>query len=280
MLHPTIELPDGRRLSYAEYGDPNGTPLLYCHGIPGCRLEHPAEAITRQRRIRLLVPERPGYGESTAKPGLSLLGWADDAIALLDILAIPRSHLFGYSGGGPHALACLARFPQRFDKVFLSGSLAPFLPELAEALMPANRGLFELARDNPDVCKQHLAASVTRPDQLYAMLIEPLPPSDRQIVQEATTNSMYRATIARSLQQGFEGLVDDLHRITQDWGVDLAAINHPIQLWQGGQDRNAPPVMAEYLSRQLPDNQLHLYAEEGHLLHFKHWPVLLDTMFK
>ena len=35
----TIVLEDGRRLSFAQYGDPRGSLLFYFHGMPGSRLE-------------------------------------------------------------------------------------------------------------------------------------------------------------------------------------------------------------------------------------------------
>ena len=30
---------EGRRIAYAEWGDAAGTPVVYCHGFPGSRLE-------------------------------------------------------------------------------------------------------------------------------------------------------------------------------------------------------------------------------------------------
>ena len=32
-----IKLRDGRRLGYAEFGDPRGKPVLFFHGYPGSR---------------------------------------------------------------------------------------------------------------------------------------------------------------------------------------------------------------------------------------------------
>lgn len=37
-LDTEIRLSDARRLAYAEYGDPLGTPLFLFHGLPGSRL--------------------------------------------------------------------------------------------------------------------------------------------------------------------------------------------------------------------------------------------------
>ena len=36
-----MRLPDGRRLAWAEYGDPFGYPVILCHGVPGSRRQVP-----------------------------------------------------------------------------------------------------------------------------------------------------------------------------------------------------------------------------------------------
>jgi len=64
----TITLPDRRKLGYAEYGDPNGTVVFFLHGQPGNRLFHPNPEITRQAGIRLVIPDRLGYGLSDDIP--------------------------------------------------------------------------------------------------------------------------------------------------------------------------------------------------------------------
>ena len=101
------ELPDGRRLAYAQWGDLLGMPVFYCHGFPGSRLEaHLGDAAARRLGIRLIAPDRPGFGESTLQPHRRLSDWPDDLIALADSLELDRFHLLGVSGGGPYALAC------------------------------------------------------------------------------------------------------------------------------------------------------------------------------
>jgi len=60
-----ISLPDGRRLAFADYGDPQGQPLFFFHGFPGSRYDG---AYTGQAAagmgIRLIAPDRPGMGYS------------------------------------------------------------------------------------------------------------------------------------------------------------------------------------------------------------------------
>ncbi|MFN2241868.1 MAG: alpha/beta fold hydrolase, partial [Anaerolineae bacterium] len=79
-----ILLSSGRRLGFAEYGDPEGEPVLYFHGAPSSRLLHPDEEITRSLGARLIILERPGFGLSDFQPGRRLLDWPDDVIEAAD----------------------------------------------------------------------------------------------------------------------------------------------------------------------------------------------------
>jgi len=66
----TCRLPGGRKLGYAEGGDPNGVPVFYFHGFPGSRLE---ATLLPPSGIRLIGVDRPGYGLSTPAPAASWL---------------------------------------------------------------------------------------------------------------------------------------------------------------------------------------------------------------
>jgi pimeloyl-ACP methyl ester carboxylesterase len=75
---------------------------------------------------------RPGYANSTRLPGRSVVEVVGDSEALLDVLGIDRCVVAGWSGGGPHALACGARLASRVQAVLVIAGVAPY-----EALGPA-----------------------------------------------------------------------------------------------------------------------------------------------
>jgi alpha-beta hydrolase superfamily lysophospholipase len=98
----TIQLRDGRKLSYLEVGPADGTPLIHCHGDPSSRLEVlflAEEAIVQG--VRVIGFDRPGLGRSDPKPGFGLLDWPDDVMEAADRLGIGRFAVSGFSGGGP-----------------------------------------------------------------------------------------------------------------------------------------------------------------------------------
>lgn len=69
-IEAVIEVSNKRRLAYAEYGDPDGIPVLLFHGLPGSRLawgflpDNPFPP-----GLRVIAPDRPGYGRSAPNPG-------------------------------------------------------------------------------------------------------------------------------------------------------------------------------------------------------------------
>ncbi|WP_448628307.1 alpha/beta fold hydrolase [Geodermatophilus sp. URMC 64] len=123
----TISLRDGRTLAYAEWGDPSGRPVLGCHGSPSSRLERHVEDVEDYRRwgVRLIVPDRPGFGRSDPQPGRRVLDWPADVRELLDDLGVDRFAVLSLSGGAAYALACAHEFGDRVHAVGVLGGAPP-----------------------------------------------------------------------------------------------------------------------------------------------------------
>ena len=120
-----IRLGDGRRMGFAQYGDPAGRPLFFFQGTPSSRLLHPDQTITRSLGVRHIQLDRPGFGLSDFQPGRTLLDWPDDVAKVADRLGIERFAVVGVSGGGPYVAACAYRIPQRLTAAAMVGSVAP-----------------------------------------------------------------------------------------------------------------------------------------------------------
>lgn len=119
----TLSLPDGRTLGYAEYGAPNGTPLLYFHGFPPSRLEASGlHNMASRRDIRLLSIDRPGFGLSTHDPHRRITDWPVDVQAFAAQVGVSRFAVLGVWGEGPYALACAKQLPG--EKLSVVGVLA------------------------------------------------------------------------------------------------------------------------------------------------------------
>ena len=106
-----LELSDGKKLCYAEYGNPAGTPVFSFHGNPGSRLAWGAmPGSPFLPNVLLIAPDRPGYGRTDFKKR-ALEHWPQDVAELANHLGIKTFYLFAPSGGAPYALACAWKIP-------------------------------------------------------------------------------------------------------------------------------------------------------------------------
>ena len=125
-MHQTMRLPDGRQLGYAEYGVPNGRPVMLMHSASGSRLErHPDETVVERCGIRLIIPDRPGIGMSDSERRSTLLSWAADVEHLADHLALGKFGIIGFSLGAAFGLACAYALKARIHRLVLVSSVAP-----------------------------------------------------------------------------------------------------------------------------------------------------------
>ncbi|MDH3303442.1 MAG: alpha/beta hydrolase [Acidimicrobiia bacterium] len=120
-----MRLEDERTLAYAEWGDGSGLPIFHYHGSSSSRPEHLLQAEVLDG-VRLVTIDRPGHGLSDFQPERTLLDWPEDVAALADKLEIDRFAVSGWSAGGPNALACAYRIPERLTGVGLISSVGPY----------------------------------------------------------------------------------------------------------------------------------------------------------
>jgi len=275
-----LTLNDGRQLGYGEYGALDGTPLLLFHGAPGSHSEfHPDHSILESLNVRLIVPDRPGYGRSDPDKNRTLLSWADDVLQLMDHLVINSCPVLGFSGGGPYAMACASEMPDRVSRLGLISSLAPFdNPYGMDGMNEQSKALFALALSNPDLFAAQIAELVTDADVLYQIMTSGLPKEDQAVFACDAMSAMYRADMNESLRTGVGGIVSDMLLYPQEWGFNPSAIGCSTLLWQGLSDINVPPSMGEYLSEIIPGCRSSFIPEKGHFLLFTHWEEIFSQL--
>jgi pimeloyl-ACP methyl ester carboxylesterase len=158
-----LTIRDGRLIRYCMYGPREDLPVVSHGGSPGARWKPPVniEAI-EQAGLRMLVPDRPGYGGSTRQYGRSVADAAEDAARLADAQGWAQFAVTGNSGGGPHALACAALLPDRVTRCAVGSGISP--PDTSGPLSPdpanprRNKTSWLAAR-REDAVRPHLAAA-------------------------------------------------------------------------------------------------------------------------
>ncbi len=280
-----IRWPGGRQISYAEFGDPQGTPVFFFHGLPGSRFQrHPDDSIAAALGIRLVTCDRPGFGQSTRQPRRTLLTWAKDIADLADARGIGRFALFGVSAGGPYAAACAFSIPHRLRQVAIISSVAPpplTKEEIAPMLWP-NRLAFALARHAPWglTLPLRLVAGLARrqPERYLAALSRALGGNDPALLSRPDVGALFRQELDQVFCRGPSAFIQDLSLIARPWGFRLEDIRLPLHLWHGQADLVVPPAAGYRIAHAIPTCRARFLAGEGHYLILDHWREILRQL--
>lgn len=277
----TILLNDGRTLGYAVYGDPKGKPLIFFHGWPSSRLQANITHETAQRLgIRVISPDRPGYGLSSFKKNRKLLDWPDDVIELADQLGINKFSVIGVSGGAPYAAACAYKIPERLTKVGIVVGLAPTnIHGVLEGMAFINKLAWRSYHQLPWL--RSLAATIHL-SQARKMIPNFNSLAFRAKADQKLMSGKVKQEIARNrdeaFKQGKEATAMDLKIYTDDWGFPLDKIKSEVFLWYGDKDMNVSLNMGKYYASQIEKSKLKVYPNEGHFLIRRHIEEILKTL--
>jgi pimeloyl-ACP methyl ester carboxylesterase len=271
--HHDLAARDGRNLRVLDVGPEDGPAVVAHHGTPGGRSLYRLERESaEQRGLRLIAYDRPGYGGSEAARGRRVVDAADDVAAILDALGVARFATYGGSGGGPHALACAARMPERCAAVATIAGAGP--SDAADLDWMAGMGEgnvaeFAAAREGREALAEHCRADAegllaATPDELADAMRPHLSDVDaRALTGEFAAHVL--ATIREALAPGVEGWVDDDYAFLAPWGFDFEQIGVPVFVWQGEEDLMVPPAHGAWLKRHLPTAEGGVMPGEGHL---------------
>jgi len=265
-----IKLADGRRLAWAEYGDPGGSTVVYCHGLPGSRKEAAlAHTAANRAAVRLIAPDRPGFGHSSRNPGGDFAGWTDDLAQLLDTLGLERVALLGVSGGGPFAVAASVRVPTRIRALALVASFAS-LGELAR-LHPAHRiaRVLRLLRRHPRFTRTLLGPLLApvlavAPAGAIALLRLTSQGADRVVLGDPRVRTDLGRSLREALRQGGAGAMAELQMALDGGTADPRRVRCPATVWHGDADAVVPVTLGRQLAARIPGARLHIVPAAGH----------------
>jgi pimeloyl-ACP methyl ester carboxylesterase len=272
-LEGTIGLPDGRRMSFAEFGDPQGRPFVWLHGTPGARRQIPPEArlMAEAKGLRLIGIDRPGIGGSTSHVYDNVLAFTDDLTAVADALGLDRLGLIALSGGGPFALAAGAAMPERVAVIGVLGGVAPTRGEDA-----VEGGVVALAvRLAPLILAGRLVlgTGLSTAIRLLRPVAEPgialygrvSPDGDRRILSRPELKAMFLDDLIGGGSRQMHAPVSDVITFTRHWGFALADVGVPVIWWHGDADHIVPYRHGEQVVARLPEAELRRLPGESHL---------------
>lgn len=280
----SLRLRDGRRLAYVEAGDPRGAPVVFVHGNPGSRyMRHPDDALTRSLGVRLITPDRPGYGLSDYQPNRTLLDFPLDIEALADALGLGRFAVFGVSAGGPHVAACAYRLGRRLTRAAIVSGAAPANRPGALAGVNADYRRAWAVASLPEwlthpLLAWHDADVRARPDRALAAVFAHASPDDRALLRDPAIKAQIVGYRAEATRRGVRGMRREAYLLAQPWGFSLDAIETETHLWYWDGDTIVPPQMGRYLEAHLRRPVPHFLPGGGHFAIFSHWAEILTSL--
>ncbi|MGI8939706.1 MAG: alpha/beta fold hydrolase [Iamia sp.] len=272
-LEGTMHVGAGRRLGFAEFGAPDGRPVVWLHGTPGGRRQIPVEAraLAIELGLRLIGVDRPGIGASDPHVHDSVLGFTDDLGVLADGLGLSDMAVIGLSGGGPYALAMGAAHPDRVVGVAVLGGVAPHVgpdavagglvafgarmaPLVSLTRVPMGIGLTGAVRLVRPVASHAL--------DLYARLS---PAGDRALLNRPEFKAMFLDDLLNGSRKQLSAPLADVMLFSRHWGFDLADVTVPVRWWHGDEDHIISIDHGRHVVDRLPDAELTVLPGESHL---------------
>jgi pimeloyl-ACP methyl ester carboxylesterase len=250
-----LMLGDGRTLSYGLYGADEG-PLVVVLDGPGSRgLGRVMSAPAAELGVRLLVPDRPGFGDSTAASGRSIVDVGGDLLALARSLEVRRFGIVAQSGGTPYALALAAAAQNDVTGLSFVGGISPLdEPDALEDVSGPMRMMLILGRRAPWLLRPLIGAVTRRtlknPEAAARMYAKGLPDADRKVLEDPAMWAVHVVTSAEAVSSP-AAFIREARLLAQPWGVHLPLITAPVAFWVGERDPVHPPVMSRRMAERL-----------------------------
>src|SRR5882672_2405832 len=260
----TVHLCDGAVVAFQEYGDPTGTPVIFCHGWPSSRtMAQLADEPARSLGVRIISPDRPGISGSSMQLDRKLRDWPSLVERLADDLELGEFRILAISGGAPYAYATAVAIPERVRAIAVVGGVIPFA-ELKDfnGLLPLYRYMLAFYRNRPRLLKMLLLrscdAASLRDDAAFEAIFE----SQR-----------------RAWRGSVESVLVDARIYADPWGFALEDVRVPVRLWHGIEDRAFAVRLAEAIANRFPNCKARFIQDEGHYsLPIRHMREILEDL--
>jgi pimeloyl-ACP methyl ester carboxylesterase len=269
----TVTLADGRDIEYQLTGDGDGLALVLHEGTPsGLVLNAKVAEAAARRGLRVVQAARPGYENSTPRPGRTVADVIGDLAEVLDAAGVGEFVAAGFSGGGPHSLASAALLPGRCLAAASVAGVAPYTAQGLDFLAgmgPENVEEFGAATRGAQVLTAYLeeqlaALSSITGEQITAALGGLISAADAAVLTGEFADDLARS-LRGAVRNGVAGWRDDDLAFLADWGFELGDLGGRVAIWQGDQDNMVPFAHGQWLAAHIPGARVHLEPGAGHL---------------
>lgn len=265
MIETQVTLPDGRHLTYTDIGNPEGHCVLNFHGAPASRnLLTYLDGEFEEYGLRVLSPDRPGFGGSSLQPGRSLADWPVDVADFADVLDIGTFSDLGSSSGGPYAVACCALLPERVTAgLIVAGTTDMSWENAREGYPSLELQIMDLGDEEAatEWCTEQFGSDGSgffEEDQLD------WPEPDEEFLANETKGTHLEKVMTEAFTQGVAGYAQDMIVTGREWPFDPADIHCPVHVAHGDRDDIVPLAHSRHTADVIPTAKLKIVEGHGH----------------
>lgn len=279
----TITLNDGGCLEYTEYGDPSGVPVLYFHGIIHSRQKfHPSSDYAETHGIRIIAPERPGFGATSRQKNMSLVAFAKNIKQLVNHLNVAKFYVLGEGSGGASALACAAVLSDQVIRTSIVACVPDKQFDQLKALHPFERQLYNIKQASSRKLSFALGKTVlkmlSKHDRLIFLMKHFFHHTDWEIVQSQGYRQMYQDSMRNTLPHNSEGFLEDYFARTNNWDFRTQHISAHVNVWHGDSDPHTKIQSAHNIAKSIPNCTTHFLEGHGHYIFLSHHDEILRKL--
>lgn len=300
-----IYLKDGRRMSYCDHPKPEllknkratdpycstsseTHAIILLHNLMGSSMELPpgASSLFEQENIRIIVPERPGYGDSDCHPERNHQDWCSDLEQLLDHLKLDKVKILAHSIGGSYALALAEFLPDRIERIAMVNAMPRIEDIMACANIPSlvtavNRSL----KFAPFLIEPILKMAVGKDiEHFYSQQLNYIRPTlegraaDINLLKTSQYRNYSTANLKQSAKQGVGIWAEELKLSFSALAFSVKNCRTEYQFWHGEHDDVIPLEAAELLSKHLNTTHFTRLKSETHYLFARHFNKIVKQL--
>eukprot|EP00177_Eucheuma_denticulatum_P006117 GFKZ01011153.1.p1 GENE.GFKZ01011153.1~~GFKZ01011153.1.p1 ORF type:complete len:333 (+),score=48.35 GFKZ01011153.1:78-1076(+) len=279
-----------RRIGYEIYGNEDvdaSSTVLFFHGTPGTRFffSKNHSEIAKRHGIRVVVPERPGFGLSDPMMGRTLMDGAEDAKQVLESLGVESVYVIGYSAGGPYALAFGKQYQENCLGVAIVAGLSPNVSGVMSGVPLGLKLGYWMSANAPWALRWGVQrmVHVARREMLHGKVSEFVESENECLRNDEDVRRVFvEGTMELySRECGVRAEVEDYSLMARDWEFKLEDVGGKVILYGGGRDTKCGIGMFKELERGLTEGGgqvlVRFEEEEDHLIFYRVFEqVLVD----
>lgn len=244
-----VTLPTGVRMGFVERGAPDGTPVIFLHGVTDSWRSFERLLPLLPRGIHAFALSQRGHGDSSRPAsGYRFADMSEDLRAFMDATGLRTATIVGHSMGASVAQRFAIDHPARMSALVLMAAFATF----------QDRSLRDFVTSSILPLEDPIDPAFAREWQL-STLARPMDPAHFDTIVSETVK--VPALVWREVFKGFLA--------TDDFTGELANVSVPTLLAWGDRDTYTLRAAQDRLLQVIPGARFIIYEGYGHAFHWE-----------